>query len=245
MHRNDDLHLPRKKFRRIICDDDDDEQDTLTQSHIIKHADRDDERIIGSIKKQTTTIVTRTTKMVEENIQKVCDAVESGNKKGEGKLDALVELGEKTSNRILDKNDKQAQIIAKMHKDKEYLQNQLNAAHHIIANKGLGNARVQTRIMVIESTVGDNKDSLESLTQKHDFLRAEVAEIKKNQQTLQAKVMEIRGNQHDLCTKVTEIQEKQEALSTDLAAIKEDQKAFCTEMTGMLKTIIAAVNPAQ
>ena len=114
-----------------------------------------EERIICSAKKESAAI--------KKEIRMVYRAVQSGKKNWEKQLDTIV-------NELLHKNENQAIMLAKLNAekrellaDRENLHRQLHRSNEIIVNKGLGLGRVHTRIMNIEKTTEENKESMASL----------------------------------------------------------------------------------
>jgi len=130
--------------------------------------------------KNATTIVKSTSKvakLVEENkeeIRKVFNAVDTEHQSVKGKLDRIAKSSDDTYNKLLEKNERQAYVIAKLNADKERLQTKLDEKEQIILDRGLGNARVVSRIMVIESTTQENLEKTDALSAKYDDVKTKL-----------------------------------------------------------------------
>ena len=180
--------------------------------------------------KNTSTIVKNTSKvakLVEENreeLKKVFSAVDSGQETVKGKLDGIAKSSNDTYNKVLEKNERQAYIIAKLNADKDRLQAKLEQKEQVISDRGLGNGRVIPRMMSIESITQENLEKTDIIMQKHNELRAKYDEVN-------AKCDQVN-------TKCDEVNAKCDEVNAKCDEVNANLTAKCDEINTKLDTVL-------
>lgn len=146
--------------------------------------------------KNAETIVKNTSKVAKlvgeskKEIRKVFSAVDTGHRSVKGKFDSIAKSSNDTSNKIMEKNERQAHVIAKLNAEIDRLHAKLEEKEQIILDRGLGNGRVVSRILAIQSTTQENSEKtdavIQTLQQEHNELSAKYNEISTKLDTMLA-----------------------------------------------------------
>jgi len=169
--------------------------------------------IIRNTKKQTTTLVKTTTKLVEESTKetkKVYDAMESVRKSvedntteakkvydtvnsGERAIHAELVKVSKTGEHLAKKNNSQGVVLAKLNQEIRDVQADLKRKNDLIASGAVSKDRIAGRVVRIESLSDENSEYMKELIKKNDELIAKNEYLSAQNNELSTKMEEMNA----------------------------------------------------